>query len=463
VAKSKIIFVCKECGKESLRWMGQCPVCASWNSLAEQSVKPVSTNQLSSTGPLSVPQELSKIEAIPQERWPVDISELNRVLGGGLVPGSLVLIGGEPGIGKSTLLLQAASRLALTKGKVAYVSGEETLHQTHLRARRLGISGEGLFLLAENNLDSIIEHLGRLKPCMAIVDSIQSVFLPELETSSGSVTQVRECTLRLMRWAKQSQTPVFITGHVTKDGAIAGPRVLEHIVDSVLYFEGEPFSSYRLLRAVKNRFGSTNEVGIFEMKEKGLVEVDNPSQLFLSQRQGDSIGSVVTATLEGSRPLLVVVQALTSLTSFGLPRRTVNGLDFGRLLLITAVLSRRLGLKLSNQDIIVNVTGGIKVEEPAADMAIALAVVSSFRDQPVDANMAAIGEVGLSGEIRSVPQLERRLSEAARLGFKKCLVPRAGLGNIHVADIEPIPVSTLRDAVRLGLIGKPATGGQEDE
>jgi DNA repair protein RadA/Sms len=444
--------------------MGQCPVCSSWNSFAEQSVKPVSSNQLSGAGPFSMPQELSKIEASPQERWPVDIAELNRVLGGGLVPGSLVLIGGEPGIGKSTLLLQAASHMAMTKGKVAYVSGEETLHQTQLRARRLGIPGEGLFLLAENNLDSIIEHLDRMKPCMAIVDSIQSVFLPELETSSGSVTQIRECTLRLMRWAKQTQTPVFITGHVTKDGAIAGPRVLEHIVDSVLYFEGEPFSSYRLLRAVKNRFGSTNEVGIFEMKEKGLVEVDNPSQLFLSQRQGDSIGSVVTAALEGSRPLLVVVQALTSLTSFGLPRRAVNGLDFGRLLLITAVLSRRLGLKLSNQDIIVNVTGGIKVEEPAADLAIAMAVTSSFKDQPVDPSMAAIGEVGLSGEIRSVPQLERRLSEAARLGFKKCLVPRAGSAGIHAADIETVPVSTLREAVKLGLVGKtPAPDGNEDE
>ena len=419
---------------------------------------------MSGAGPFSVPQELSKIEATPQERWPVDIAELNRVLGGGLVPGSLVLIGGEPGIGKSTLLLQAASRMAASKGKVAYVSGEETLHQTHLRARRLGIAGEGLYLLAENNLESIIEHLDRLKPCMAIIDSIQSVFLPELETSSGSVTQVRECTLRLMRWAKQSQTPVFITGHVTKDGAIAGPRVLEHIVDTVLYFEGEPFSSYRLLRAVKNRFGSTNEVGIFEMKEKGLAEVDNPSQLFLSQRQGDSIGSVVTATLEGSRPLLVVVQALTSLTSFGLPRRTVNGLDFGRLLLITAVLSRRLGLKLNNQDIIVNVTGGIKVEEPAADMAIALAVSSSFKDQPVDPTMAAIGEVGLSGEIRSVSQLERRLTEAARLGFKKCLVPRSGFSGIHVTDIEPVPVSTLREAVKLGLIGKTTEPcGQEEE
>jgi DNA repair protein RadA/Sms len=434
--------------------MGQCPVCANWNSFAEQTVKAISSNQMAAATPLNVPQELSKADVTTEERWPVDMSELNRVLGGGLVPGSLVLIGGEPGIGKSTLLLQVSAHLALTRGVVAYVSGEETLHQTRLRAKRLGISGERLYLLAENNLDSIIEHLEKLKPCLAIVDSIQSVFLPEMESSSGSVTQVRECTLRLMRWAKQSQIPVFITGHVTKDGAIAGPRVLEHIVDSVLYFEGERFSSYRLLRAVKNRFGSTNEVGIFEMKEKGLAEVDNPSQMFLSQRQGDSIGSVVTATLEGSRPLLVVVQALTSLTSFGLPRRTANGVDYGRILLITAVLSRRLGLRLSNQDIIVNVTGGIQIDEPAADLAIALAIASSFKDQPVNAEMAAVGEVGLSGEIRAVSQLERRLAEAARLGFKKCLVPRSGLKNTSVKDIEAVPVSTLREAMRLGLLGK---------
>jgi DNA repair protein RadA/Sms len=463
MAKSRVVFVCKECGKESLRWMGQCPACSAWNSFAEQTVKPLSNNQKSAAAPLSVPQELSKIEATREERWTVDIAELSRVLGGGLVPGSLVLIGGEPGIGKSTLLLQMASQLAATKGTVAYVSGEETLHQIRLRAKRMGITGERLYLLSETNLDDIVDHLDRMKPCMAIVDSIQSVFLPELDTSSGSVTQVRECTLRLMRWAKQTQTPVFITGHVTKDGAIAGPRVLEHIVDSVLYFEGEPFSSYRLLRAVKNRFGSTNEVGIFEMKDKGLVEVDNPSQLFLSQRQGDSVGSVVTATLEGSRPILVVVQALTSLTTFGLPRRTANGVDFGRLLLITAVLSRRLGLRLSNQDIIVNVTGGIQIDEPAADLSIALAIASSFKDQPVDPEMAAVGEVGLSGEIRAASQLERRLAEVARLGFKKCLVPRSGMKNIQVAGIEPVPVSTLREAVRLGLIGKEQIQEEPEE
>jgi DNA repair protein RadA/Sms len=454
MAKSKIVFVCKECGKESARWMGQCPACSAWNSFAEQTIKPLSSNQIAASGPLSAPQELSRVEATSEERWPVDIAELSRVLGGGLVPGSLVLIGGEPGIGKSTLLLQMSSHLAQARGVVAYVSGEETLHQIRLRAKRLGISGERLYLLSETSLDAVIDHLDRMQPCLAIVDSIQSVFLPELETSSGSITQVRECTLRLMRWAKQTQTPVFITGHVTKDGAIAGPRVLEHIVDTVLYFEGEAFSSYRLLRAVKNRFGSTNEVGIFEMKEKGLEEVDNPSQLFLSQRQGDSVGSVVTATLEGSRPILVVIQALTSLTTFGQPRRTASGVDFGRLLIVAAVLSRRLGLRLGNQDIIVNVTGGIRIDEPSADLAIALAIASSFKDQPVDPEMAAIGEVGLSGEIRAVPQLERRLAEVARMGFKKCLVPRSGLRNVRAEGIELVPVSTLREAVRLGLVGK---------
>jgi DNA repair protein RadA/Sms len=457
MSKSRVVFVCKECGKESLRWLGQCPACNAWNSFAEQTIKATTASASSqSVGLLSMPQELSQVDSSREERWPVDIGELNRVLGGGLVPGSLVLIGGEPGIGKSTLLLQVSAQIAASRGSVVYISGEETQHQIKLRARRLDISGEGLYLLSETNLDDIISHLDKIKPCMAVVDSIQSVYLPEIESSSGSITQVRECTLRLMRWAKSNQVPLFITGHVTKDGAIAGPRVLEHIVDSVLYFEGEPFSSYRLLRAVKNRFGSTNEVGIFEMKEKGLAEVDNPSQMFLSQRQDDSIGSAVAATLEGSRPLLVVIQALTSQTAFGLPRRTSNGVDFGRLLLITAVLSRRLGLKLGNQDIIVNVTGGLKLDEPAADLAIALSIASSFRDAPVDTAMVAVGEIGLSGEIRAVPQLERRMTEASRLGFKRCLVPRSGMKNIHVKDIEAVPVSNLREAMRLGLLAKPA-------
>ena len=308
-------------------------------------------------------------------------------------------------------------------------------------------------MLSETDLKVILSQIEALQPSLVVIDSIQTVYLSELDTAAGSVAQVRECTLRLMRWAKLSAVPVFITGHVTKEGAIAGPRVLEHIVDVVLYLEGESFSAYRLLRSVKNRFGSTNEVGVFEMKEQGLVEVDNPSKVFLSQRWGEAVGSVVVPTLEGSRPLLVEIQALTNPTSFGLPRRTANGIDFNRLLLITAVLAKRVGLKLGNQDIIVNVTGGLKIGEPAADLGIALAIASSFRDVAVDPELAVVGEVGLSGELRAVSQLDRRVNEAARLGFKRCLVPKVGAGvSPAPKDIELIPVSTLREAIKVGLI-----------
>jgi DNA repair protein RadA/Sms len=387
------------------------------------------------------------------DRVVLPLTEFNRVLGGGLVSGSLVLIGGDPGIGKSTLLLQVAALVTQTGGRVVYVSGEETQHQIKLRANRLGIKGEALFLLSETDLGAILSQVEELSPGLVVIDSIQSVYLPELEATPGSITQVRECTMRLMHWAKLSAVPVFITGHVTKDGAIAGPKVLEHIVDVVLYLEGEQFSAHRLLRCVKNRFGSTNEIGVFEMKEQGLIEVENPSQVFLSQRGGETIGSVVVPVLEGSRPLLVEIQALTNPTSFGLPRRTANGIDFNRLLLITAVLTKRLGLKLGNQDIMVNVTGGLKIDEPAADLGIALAITSSFRDSPVDPELVAVGEIGLSGELRSVPQLERRVNEAARLGFKHCLVPRVGTRISPVPkDIQLIPVSSLREAVRVGLI-----------
>jgi len=419
--------------------------------MVEQCLKPLSSNRNQTTLQRNTPTELSSVETNHGECWHINMPEIARVLGGGLVPGSLILIGGEPGIGKSTLLLQIASHIAQKYGTVVYASGEETLNQIRLRSKRLDIQGEKIFILSESNLDSIFESLDKLKPSMVIIDSIQSVFLPEIESSAGSVTQIRECTLRLMYWAKQTQTPVFITGHVTKEGAIAGPRVLEHIVDSVLYFEGESFSSYRLLRSIKNRFGATNEVGVFEMKANGLAEVDNPSLIFLAQRQGNSIGSVVTTTLEGSRPLMVEVQALTSLTSFGLPRRTANGIDFARLMLLTAVLSRRIGLRLSNQDIIVNVTGGMQIKEPSADLAIALAITSSFKDKAIDSSTAAIGEIGLSGEIRSVPQLDRRLAEASRLGFKRCFVPRSSARNVRETNIELLPVSTLREAVSLSL------------
>jgi DNA repair protein RadA/Sms len=370
-----------------------------------------------------------------------------------VVSGSMVLIGGDPGIGKSTLLLQVSAQVAQAGGKVAYVSGEETLSQIRLRAERLGVSGERLYLLAETDLQAILSHLEQLAPSLVVIDSIQAVSLPELDTVAGSIGQVRECTLRLMHWAKPNAVPVFVAGHVTKDGAIAGPRVLEHIVDVVLYLEGEPFSAYRVLRGVKNRFGSTNEVGVFEMKEEGLVEVDNPSKAFLSQRWGGAIGSVVVPTLEGSRPLLVEIQALTTPTAFGLPRRTANGVDFGRLLLITAVLTKRVGLKLGNQDIIANVTGGLRIGEPAADLGIALAIASSARDVAVDPQLAVVGEVGLSGELRAVSQLDRRVAEAARLGFEHCLVPKAGAGTSAPKNIKLVPVSTLREAIRVGLVG----------
>ena len=387
------------------------------------------------------------------DRFPLPLAEFNRVLGGGLVSGSLVLISGDPGIGKSTLLLQASAAIAQDKGKVVYISGEETLHQIKLRSERLGLKGEGLYLMAETDLEVILNQIEQLAPSLVVIDSIQAVYSPELDAAPGSVTQVRECTLRLMQGAKLSAVPVFIAGHVTKDGTIAGPRVLEHIVDVVLYLEGEPFSAYRLLRCVKNRFGSTNEVGVFEMKEQGLIEVDNPSQAFLSQRWDEAIGSVVVPTLEGSRPLLVEVQALTTPTSFGLPRRTANGVDFNRLLLVTAVLTKRVGLRLGNQDIIVNVTGGLKIGEPAADLGIALSIASSFRDMRVDPSLVAVGEVGLSGELRAASQLERRVAEAVRLGFKRCLVPKIG-ARVSPApkNIELIPVSTLREAIGVGLV-----------
>jgi DNA repair protein RadA/Sms len=443
----KTVFVCQQCGKESPKWLGRCPSCQEWNSFVETTVAaPARTS-----GRENPPQELSQVATGLSDRLPLPLTELNRVLGGGVVSGSLVLIGGDPGIGKSTLLLQVSSLVAQAKGKVAYVSGEETLSQIRLRAERLGVKGEGLYLLAETELDVILSQLEKLSPSLAIIDSIQAVYFPELDAAAGSISQVRECTLRLMKWAKQNAVPVFIAGHVTKDGAIAGPRVLEHIVDVVLYLEGEPFSAYRVLRGVKNRFGSTNEVGVFEMKEEGLIEVDNPSLAFLSQRQGGAIGSTVVSTLEGTRPLLVEIQALTTPTAFGLPRRTANGVDFNRLILIAAVLTKRVGLRLGNQDIIVNVTGGLRIAEPAADLGIALAIASSFRDVSADSNLVVVGEVGLSGELRTVPQLERRVAEAARMGFERCLVPKAGGKIKPLKNIELITASTLREAIGVGL------------
>ena len=450
---SRTIFVCQQCGREESKWLGRCPGCQEWNSFIEKTVAPAAASSRS-TSQITPPQELSHVTIEAADRLTLPLTEFNRVLGGGLVPGSLMLIGGDPGIGKSTLVLQVSALVAQTRGRVVYVSGEETLQQIKLRAERLGITGENLYLLAETDLEAILNQIEELSPSLVVIDSIQAVYFPELDTAPGSITQVRECTMRLMHWAKLSGVPTFIIGHVTKDGAIAGPRALEHIVDVVLYLEGESFSAHRLLRGVKNRFGSTNELGVFEMKGYGLIQVENPSQTFLSQRWAEAIGSVVVPILEGSRPLLVEIQALTNPTSFGLPRRTANGVDFNRLLLITAVLSKRLGLKLGNQDIMVNVAGGLKISEPAVDLGIALAITSSFRDVGVDPELAVVGEVGLSGELRAVSQLDRRVNEAARLGFKRCLVPKGGAKvSPPSKDIQLIPVSTLREAIKVGLVG----------
>jgi len=370
------------------------------------------------------------------------------------VSGSLVLIGGEPGIGKSTLLLQASARMAENNKPVAYISGEESVAQVKLRAERLNISGKRLYILSEANLPIILEYLEELSPGLVVIDSIQTMYVEGIPGTPGSISQIRESTLRLMHWVKQNNVPAFITGHVTKDGSIAGPGALEHIVDVVLYLEGEPFSNYRVLRSVKNRFGSTNEVGIFEMSSNGLVEVRDPSKVFLSKYNDAAIGSIVVPTLEGSRPLLVEIQALTTPTGFGPPRRIANGIDFNRLLLISAVLTKRAGIRLSNQDIIVNVTGGMRVNEPAVDLGIASAIASSFHDSKPLPGLVVLGEVGLNGELRAVPQMERRIAEVIRLGFKSCLMPviaSAAKQSLNGASIQLIEASSVAEALRLGL------------
>jgi DNA repair protein RadA/Sms len=392
------------------------------------------------------------VETSDFPRFHLGFSEVNRVLGGGLVPGSLVLVGGEPGIGKSTLLLQISAMMAENSKTVAYISGEESVSQVKLRSERLGIGGKKIYFLSEPDLAAVLECLEGLSPELAIIDSIQTTYLDDVAGMPGSISQVRECTWRLERWAKQNNVPMLIAGHVTKEGAIAGPGTLEHIVDVVLYFEGEPFSSYRVLRSAKNRFGSTNEVGIFEMSDRGLIEVDNPSQVFLSAYKDQTMGSVAVPTLEGNRPLLVEIQALTTSNSFSPPRRIANGVDFSRLLLITAVLIKRAGLKLFNQDIIVNVTGGLRINEPAVDLGIALAIASSFRDAKPISGLVALGEVGLNGELRGVSQVERRIAEAIRLGFRSCLMPRLKSRlSFDSTDVQLIQAGSVAEALRLGL------------
>jgi DNA repair protein RadA/Sms len=397
---------------------------------------------------------LTEVEADELERIDVPVAEFSRVLGGGIVPGSLVLVGGDPGIGKSTLLLQVSALLAQNGGKVLYVSGEESAQQIKMRARRLALLADELYVLTETNLQAVIEHMDQLQPTAAVIDSIQTVYLDDLTSAAGSVSQVRECAAMLMRVAKGRGVPIFLVGHVTKAGSIAGPRVLEHIVDTVLYLEGDRFHSYRLLRSVKNRFGATSEVGVFEMKNEGLVEVANPSAAFLEERLPNAAGSAIAVTMEGTRPILVEVQALASTTSFGLPRRTPNGIDFNRLLLLVAVLSKRVGLRLSDQDVFVNIVGGLRVGEPAADLAVATAIASSFRNKPVSADLVLVGEVGLSGELRSVGHVEARLNESAKLGFKRCVLPRSIQRAVgEDAPLELMGARSVTEAVEMALVG----------
>jgi len=448
--RTKTVFVCQQCGAQSLKWVGRCPDCGEWNSMVE------TVESRESSPPLSIltsakPQRLADVPSKGFQRMDVAMEEFGRVLGGGIVPGSLVLIAGDPGIGKSTLLLQVAGLVSRNTGRVLYVSGEESAAQIKNRAERLGIAADNLYLLTETDVDAIVDQIHQLQPQLVIVDSIQAVHSAELDSSAGSISQVRQSAARLTEVAKGRGVPVFLVGHVTKEGSIAGPRVLEHMVDAVLYLEGERFHAYRLLRSVKNRFGSTDEVGVFEMSGQGVMEVTNPSEAFLSERS-EGAGSAVAVTLEGTRPLLVEIQALTSTTSFGLPRRTANGIDFNRLLLLVAVLSKRVGLRLHDQDVFVNVVGGLKINEPAADLSVAAAIASSFRDIPVPADLAIVGEIGLSGELRSVSQPAKRVNEAARLGFQRCLLPRSvRLSGQRPAGIEVIRAGSLRQALDVAL------------
>lgn len=455
MAKTRVKYVCQNCGRQSPRFMGRCPSCGEYNTMVEEveEVKKASpTAKHPSPALRTAPQRLTEVSAEVGERLYVPVEEFSRVLGGGIVPGSIILIGGEPGVGKSTLLIQVCSILAEEVGTVLYVSGEESARQIKMRADRLDLHAEDLFLLTETNLGSIFEHVNQVNPMILVIDSIQTTYTEDSESSPGSVTQVRECASRLQALAKSSGISVFLVGHVTKEGNIAGPRVLEHIVDTVLYLEGDPFQAFRLLRSVKNRFGATSEVGVFEMGSSGMTEVSNPSEAFLAERVVNAPGSAIAITMEGTRPLLVELQALTSPTAFGNPRRTPNGVDFNRLLLISAVLSKRVGLKLHEQDIFVNVIGGLKVSEPASDLAMAIAMASSYYDKAVPADLAIVGEVGLSGELRTVGQLSIRLNEAAKLGFKRALIPKM---RRKVEDVPPtirlIEVRNLAEALAVAV------------
>ncbi len=453
MAKGKTtVYFCQNCGYESAKWVGQCPGCREWNTMVEETISPVSSRAMSGKGPRSVqqatPSVLEEITVQEESRILTGIGELDRVLGGGIVQGSLTLVGGDPGIGKSTLLLQVCRKLAEQDHKVLYISGEESLVQIKMRADRIGRFGSGMLLLCETNLDTIAEVIRREKPRAVVIDSIQTMYNEAVSAAPGSVSQVRESTGVLLQLAKGLGISVFIVGHVTKEGTVAGPRVLEHMVDTVLYFEGDRHASYRILRGVKNRFGSTNEIGVFEMREEGLTEVPNPSEYMLEGRPRDASGSVVSCSMEGTRPLLVEIQALVCHSNFGIPRRQATGTDFNRVNLLMAVLEKRLGAQLSGSDAYVNITGGIKIAEPAIDLGIILALMSSFRNKPLHPKLIAFGEVGLSGEVRSVSMAAQRVAEAEKLGFEICVMPAVCAESIrYTGKMQVIGVRNLQDVM----------------
>lgn len=449
--KNSTVFFCQECGYESTKWMGQCPGCRSWNSLVEEMSVP-SGKAKADGGRVrrAEPEKITQVSMLEEERVLTKIDELDRVLGGGIVPGSLTLVGGDPGIGKSTLLLQVCRNLSSQGHTVLYISGEESLKQIKIRANRMGAFTDALLLLCETSLDSIEEVIRRMKPRVVVIDSIQTMYNDSIGSAPGSVSQVRESTNVLMQLAKGLGVSIFIVGHVTKEGTVAGPRVLEHMVDTVLYFEGDRHASYRILRGVKNRFGSTNEIGVFEMRRDGLAEVKNPSEFMLNGRPEGASGSVVVCSMEGTRTILIEIQALVCSTNFGIPRRQATGTDFNRVNLLMAVLEKRLRLQMSNCDAYVNVAGGMKITEPAVDLGIAMAIVSSFKNRPIDEHMAVFGEVGLSGEVRAVSLAPQRVSEAKKLGFTSCIVPYACLESVkEIKGMRVTGVKSVQDAIEL--------------
>ena len=453
MAKAKTVYYCTECGSEYPKWQGKCPACGAWNTMQEHIEKPAAVGKSRSApvGQSRQPQRISQVDSSDEIRFTTGMGELDRVLGGGAVAGSLVLVGGAPGIGKSTLLLQICSSLCADR-RVLYVSGEESERQLKMRAQRLGVAPDDLYILSETRLSDILEAVEEIKPDILIADSIQTLYHEQNESSPGSVSQVKDCTMTLMQLSKSNGIMVFVVGHINKDGNIAGPKVLEHMVDCVLYFEGDPNSSYRLLRAAKNRFGSTNEIGVFEMADKGLIEVPNPSQMLLEGRPEGASGTCVACVMEGTRPVLAEVQALVTKTTFNVPRRTSDGFDFNRAVLLLAVAEKRAGMKLSLFDAYINVIGGLRLDEPAADLPVVLAVASSYRDQVIAGDLVAIGEVGLTGEIRSVSHMNQRLTEIARLGFKKCIIPQKGSDKLDIPQgLTVYRVRSLREAIEVAM------------